>query len=493
MRRILTTTFLLTCFFAGGKAVPAASLVGSLEISGSETDLSTFGSGATLNRLGGFGSDLYYDRYRDEYYGVADRGPSGWFGSFETRMQRFKLEVDPATGQLANFVLQATIPFKTADGSASFDGANPSSLNGAPGTLGLSFDPESLVVAPNGHFFVGDEYGPSLYEFAPVAVGSEIEARFVRSLSVPDMFRPIDSLGQTNYMAERSTSPALVRGRQDNRGLEGLAISPDGTTLYAALQDPLAQEGPSNQGRRSRNVRIVQFDAATGVSTGQFIYQLEDVGTANDRIPGTINDFRPQDQGRDIGISALVALNDHELLVLERDTRGTSVDNPTNSDPIAAAVAVKRIYSIDLAGASDASALDLTGTGTLPANVTPVSKTLLLDIQAELADTGALIPERMEGLAVGPQLSTGKYALIVLTDNDFSVLLTDSGEQFDIYTDGTSGPVGSSPGDKTLIPTHVYSFAADLPTFIAPVPEPSGVVLLGMALFALCSFRCWRR
>src|SRR4029078_11713876 len=189
--------------------------------------------GANFNRLGGFGSDLYYDRYRDEYYGLVDRGPGGGFVPYDTRVQRFKLNVDPASGSISNFQLQATIPFKTADGSANFDGANSFLLYGDMSTLGVSFDPEALVVAPNGHFFVADEYGPSLYEFAPLSVGGAVEARFQRTLAVPDMFRPVDNLGQTNYLAERTTSPALVRGRQDNPGFEGLGISPNAPTTTA--------------------------------------------------------------------------------------------------------------------------------------------------------------------------------------------------------------------------------------------------------------------
>ena len=215
-----------------------------MEVSGSATDLSTVEDGTNFNRLGGFGSDLYYDRFRDEYYGLVDRGPGG---GYQTRVQRFKLDIDPATGALSNFQLQATIPFKVPDGNASFLGSSPLQLYGDASILGLSFDPEGFVVAPNGHFFVSDEFGPSLYEFAPVAVDGGSERAFSAALSVPDMFRPVDNFNQTNYTAERTTSPTLVRGRQDNRGFEGLAISPDGSTLYAVLQDPLRRKASATK------------------------------------------------------------------------------------------------------------------------------------------------------------------------------------------------------------------------------------------------------
>ena len=47
------------------------------------------------------------------------------------------------------------------------------------------------------------------------------------------------------------------------------------------MQDPLVNEGSNNDGRRSRNVRVVEFDAASGRSTAQFVYQLESRSVLN--------------------------------------------------------------------------------------------------------------------------------------------------------------------------------------------------------------------
>jgi hypothetical protein len=82
-----------------------------------------------------------------------------------------------------------------------------------------------------------------------------------------------------NYVAVRDDG--LNRGRQDNRGYEGLAISPDGKKLFAILQDPRAGSGTDPR------------------------------------------------QGRNIGVSAIVALNATEFLILERDNRGIGVEHPT--------------------------------------------------------------------------------------------------------------------------------------------------------------------
>src|SRR5262249_52493681 len=133
-------------------------------------------------------------------------------------------------------------------------------------------------------------------------------------------------------------------GKRTNRGFEGLAIGPDGKFAYAMLQSAMLDEGAGNGVFN----RIVKFDVATGKAVAQYVYQME--GSS---------------QGR--GISALVALNDHELLVLERNNRGVGVDSeltPPN----------KKVFKIDLTGATDVTGITLPTTGPLPAGVTAVTK-----------------------------------------------------------------------------------------------------------------------
>ncbi|MBD2538207.1 esterase-like activity of phytase family protein [Coleofasciculus sp. FACHB-SPT36] len=452
----------------------AASLVNTLAIPGESTDLfPTNGGngGANINRLGFF-SDLYYDRYENVYYGLGDRGAGGGVLSYETRVQKFSLDVDPNTGTISNFKLLKTILF-TKDGE-NLNGLNPQLLNGDTGILGLSFDPEGFAVAPNGNFYVSDEYGPSVYEFT--STGS-----FIRAFATPSNLLPLAG-SVPNYVDGR---PILTSGRQDNRGFEGVTLSPDGRKLYAMLQDPLVTEG-SPDGRRSQNLRIVEFDTATGDSVAQYIYQLESLAAINDRIPGTDDDFGQNSQGRNIGISAITALNNNEFLVLERDNRGVGEADPLSEAPVAS----KRVYKIDLTGATDVSNISLIGTNTLPSGVIPVSKSLFLDVAAQLKASGQVIPEKLEGLTIGPKLTDGSYAIILGTDNDFSVTQGNAGQQ-DVCTDGTAFTLVSidsgCPAGQKLLPGYLYSFkasATELEGFVPPekVPEPAataGLMLLG--------------
>jgi hypothetical protein len=454
-----------------------AELVNVLTIPGETTDLWP-GTGANDNRLG-FGSDLYYDASNDVYYGLADRGPTGGTASYLTRVQQFKLHVDPATGAISNFDLQRTIPFKTADGGASYNALQPSDLNGDTHTLGLSLDSEGFVVGPNGSFYVADEYGPALYEFAPVDVSGQIEARFVRSFAIPDNLVPRNVNGEVDYFASRTTDPAQATGRQTSRGFEGVTITPDGSTLFAIMQDPLHEEGDQNDGRRGRQLRIVSFNVATGESTGQFAYSLDDIGELNRLVPPAAA-FGATQQGRNVGVSSITAIDQDRFLVLERDNRGLDVENATLSDPILSSVGIKRLYQIDLSGATDISQISLAGSNSLPAGVVPAKKRLLIDAEAALENAGLVVPAKMEGVALGPRLNDGSYSLVISTDNDFSALqIIDPNmptEVVSVYSDGSTGPLDGDAMGRSLLPINLLAFRT--PTLIAPTGDfdQSGLV-----------------
>jgi hypothetical protein len=464
-------TIVTAALLAGSAAASASiSYTGQIGFAGNATDLSGISADFAGNRLS-IGSDLWYDSRTNSYWGNTDRGPGGGVVDFAPRVHNFSLGINP-DGSTSGYVLLRTVVFKK-DGQP-FTGLNPRlAPQGDASVLGLSFDPEGLVVLRNGNILVSDEYGPSLYEF-------DKDGNFIRAFETPANLQPRDASGKLNYVDGR---PTIVNGRQDNRGFEGLSISPDGKTLYAVLQDPLVNEGTNSgtpDGRRSRNVRIVAFDMASGEATGQFIYQLEALADINARIPGTANDFGANSQGRNIGLSGILALDNGNFLVLERDNRGLGVDDPTALNPVGS----KRVFLVDMAGATDVSGVSLANSNALPPGVTPVSKTLWLDIQAELQKAGVTVTEKMEGIAIGPRLANG-YAFVVVTDNDFSVTQTGTGEQFNRCTSGVGG-VFSDVGLNELCPTgqqlidsyaYVFNVRGDSLAVLG-VPEPATWAML---------------
>ncbi len=70
--------------------------------------------------------------------------------------------------------------------------------------------------------------------------------------------------------------------------------------------------------------------------------------------------------------------------------------------------------------ASDVSGIaSLPATG-LPDGVRPVTKHLVLDmLDPRYGLTGRTMPEKVEGLALGPVLPDGRRVLIIASDNDY--------------------------------------------------------------------------
>ena len=166
-----------------------------------------------------------------------------------------------------------------------------------------------------------------------------------------------------NYSA---APPLLTSGREPNRGLEALAISPDGRYADAVLQNGTVQDGWTAASRGTYS-RIVKYDTASGQAVGQYAYKLESTG-----------------QGR--GISALVALDHDKFMIPERNNRGIGVGATVASPD-------KNVFMIDLIGALDVAGVDLPATSAFAGVVTKGAKVIDLDANTLLA-LGNKSPEK---------------------------------------------------------------------------------------------------
>ncbi len=179
--------------------------------------------------------------------------------------------------------------------------------------------------------------------------------------------------------------------------MEGLAISPDGKTLFGIMQNALIQDhGLNGLDRLGLNNRILKIDLATG-ETHEYVYVLDAIN-------------------RGQGVCEILAINDHEFLVVERDNRSNLQSPPQ-------APTRKTIYKIDVTGATDVSDVASLPPGALPAGITPVSKQLCINLLDADLNLAATIPEKIEGLTWGPDLPDGRHVLYVISDNDLNPAL----------------------------------------------------------------------
>ncbi len=239
------------------------------------------------------------------------------------------------------------------------------------------FDPEGIRVSNNGQFlYISDEYGPYVYEFwRPAGLR-------LRAFALPAHLFVANPHPTGDEESADNTS-----GRVPNKGMEGLAITPDGRTLVGIMQNALIQDAA--EGGDAKNLlRIVTIDIASGKATHEYAYLL---------TTGS-------------GVSEITAINSHEFLVDERDGKGLGDGSKAK---------IKQIFKIDLAGAVDV--IDMDG---LEAAQNAVTKSLFLDIVSVLTANGIpadQIPAKLEGIALGRDLNyNGKmHTLWVANDNDF--------------------------------------------------------------------------
>lgn len=332
-------------------AVDAApSLLAIAKIAPDAADLSgrhaPLENGVPGDRLGGFGSALAYAG-GNTFLAVPDRGPNAaaWnpavddTSSYVPRLLTFDMRLAPSTGALP-FALTPTLtgttlfysptpliygtaPVPDGNGPQRFyftgrsDAYDPARDSADP--AGARLDNEGLRLARDGQsVFVSDEYGPHIYRFDR-ATGKRLAV-----IAVPEGFE-VAHPGQDG----KAETAGNRSGRVANKGLEGLSITPDGAHLVAAMQSPLIQDG----GVEAGTTRIVVIDLKTG-ATKQYAYGLDEVGTSG----------KPKYSD----ISEIIAVNDHQFLVDEHDTKGLGNGKVAQ---------MKRLYLIDLDGAAEVSGL----------------------------------------------------------------------------------------------------------------------------------------
>jgi hypothetical protein len=239
-------------------------------------------------------------------------------------------------------------------------------------------DTEGIRVSNDGaRVYISDEYGPYVYAF------DRLTGIRLRAFKLPDhlFVKNLKPVGADEIAGNTS-------GRTANKGMEGLAITPDGKTLVGIMQAALIQDAAQGGAAKSL-LRIEMIDIRSGKTLHEYAYLL---------TTGS-------------GVSEIAALNNHEFLVDERDGKGRG--DGSNAK-------VKQIFKIDLANAVDVINMD-----GLTAAANAVSKSLFVDVVQVLGSNGITpdqVPAKLEGLAFGADVQNGgvtMHTLWLANDNDF--------------------------------------------------------------------------
>lgn len=459
-RRALLCAAALATVPLAAQAAPVLLAVGTLDGSsaGVNADLSgltgTLENGLPANILGGTGSALAWAG-GNTFLGAPDRGPNATSYnagvddtvSYIARFNTISMTLAPSApgaplpftlaptltattllssptplfyGSGAAFNLPPGAPAQNAPGLNYFTGRSD---NFGPGTSAnpgnARLDPEGMRLSADGKtVFVSDEYGPYLYQFDR-ATGARL-----RSYALPPNLdaATLSTRGSTEIRGNTS-------GRTANRGMEGLAITPDGKTLIGAMQSALIQD---DKGPTKKLLRIVTVDVATG-ALHEYGYLLTDGS----------------------GVSEITAINGHQFLVEERDGKG--LGDGTGA-------VTKTLFRIDLAGAQD-----ITGLGGAAALAVAVPKSQVLDLVALLGANGitpAQVPSKIEGMAFGADVPFGSgllHTLYIANDNDFL-------------------PATSGPNTFYVVGLTDADLGAQYVPQATAVPEPGTLGLLASAL-----------
>lgn len=251
---------------------------------------------------------------------------------------------------------------------------------------GADLDIESVRQDKHGHLWFGDEFGPFL-------VKTDATGRVLRrDVPLPGVQAP-----QNPYLG---TGTPNLGG---SGGFEGMAINPQGDRLYTLLEKSVT-------GDPAGSLRINEFHIDTETYTDQqWLYRLDTSGTA---------------------IGDMVAINDHEFIVIERNGATATSGTP-----------FKKLFKINL------KEVDSQGF---------VSKSELADLM-NIAD-----PHDLNG--------DGQTAFTFPWVTIENVLILDQRTLLVINDNNYPGGGGRGAFSDT---TEFLRIRLDAPLNVSPVPEPS--------------------
>ncbi|MDQ0457315.1 esterase-like activity of phytase family protein [Rhizobium paknamense] len=290
----------------------------------------------------------------------------------------------------------------------------------------ISLDAEAVVRLKDGSLMISDEYGPYIYHFSK-------DGKLISATQPPQALLPMRK-GALNFSSNNVGDGGVKpepkdpeTGRQNNQGLEGLSMTPDGKYLIALLQSATRQDGGDSSSTRM-NTRALVYDASN-------VDQLKLMHEYVVPLPTYDNKGKVAVAAQ----SEILALSDKAFLMLARDSNnGQGVKGDTS--------VYRKIDLVDVTTATDIANSDfdkdkpVAPKGVVDPAVKVAAVTPFIDLNdnAELKRFGLHngapndrnnLSEKWEAMSIAPALDTSApddFFLFVANDNDF---LTQDGYQ----------------------------------------------------------------
>ena len=294
----------------------------------------------------------------------------------------YTLRLQVTAEGLAPPVLVDTFALRQPDGSP-FPGRRQDAGAEVPDPEAIRWRPQTRTLLWTSEGDVRRGGDPALFEM-------DSGGRQLRRFTLPAYFK---------------ADPTNHTGPRDNLAFEGLALTTDGTAAWVAMENALRQDGPEpTVAAPGGPCRFTRFDLASGAATDQRAY-----------IPDAIPQAPiPAIAFADNGVSEILALDAHRLLVLERAYM-MGVGNSL------------RLYLVDTRDGSNTLALPQLATG---AGWSPMQKSLVADFvwyRGPQPDgrPGLARLDNTEGMAWGSRLPAsngqpGSRTLVFVSDDNFN-------------------------------------------------------------------------
>lgn len=351
----------------------------------------------TLTDRPAIGSGLQH-LFGNYYLSVTDRGPSPKpadkrlfpLPSFTPTIVLFQAVRDELN-------IEGYLPILVSPGGPAVTGLPNNKTNDSvpylpPATV-LPFNPNGLDIEdirflPQGKFLLVEEYSPSVVVVD--LCGAVLKRYIPSSKTLPGAGYPVSSI-----------LPPILDQVRANRGLESIAVSPDGMTAYAIMQSPLGPTSGSSPFKNSRVLRLLRLDVRNPLDikvTGHFIVLMS---PAPDYPAGNTPDV--------LKVSAAAWVSPDKLLLIER------TDEAGKGGAKLILVDCKNATEISAMPEADSLILENVNTDLAALGITPAVSSVALDFNVELPE---ITDFKLEGLSI---LNANQVA--ISNDSDFGVTL----------------------------------------------------------------------